>query len=136
MSDGLLLPREKYWKNIKRERRNGKEKEKGKVRNRSLNRSIDPLDFLFPSFFRSFSSSSFPSYSSSSSKFSQHSTSINPLNPKPSQAPSPSPSSTFSLAFAAKNFCLRLLFTKTTSPKPANPRITAPAIDPAIIPAS
>lgn len=143
MSDGLLPGREKYWKNIDREREEEKEKEKekGKVRNRSLNRSIDPLDFFFPSLFRSSSSSS-PSYSSSSSKFSQHSTTIahpttpSTLSPHPSQAPSPSPSSTFSLAFAARTFCLRLLFTKTTSPKPANPRITAPAIDPAIIPAS
>lgn len=118
-----------------------KKKEKGKVRNRSLNRSIHSFDFFFPSFFPSFSSSS-----SSSSKLFQilprfHSHPpprhpINPLTPKPSQAPSPSPSSTFSLAFAARNFCLRLLFTKTTSPKTANPRITAPAIDPAIIPAS
>lgn len=50
MSDGLLLPREKYWKNINGEREEGKEKEKGKARNRSIDRSI-LLTFPFLLFF-------------------------------------------------------------------------------------
>lgn len=38
MSDGLLPPREKYWKNIKRERRKEKKKEKER---QGIDRSID-----------------------------------------------------------------------------------------------
>lgn len=39
MSDGLLLPREKYWKNIKRERRKEKKKKKERI-GKEIDRSI------------------------------------------------------------------------------------------------